>query len=75
MQYKKIMLIEDRPEVTLEYFGNDDRSEKADAMLVIPGGGYGCVCSDREGEPIGLGFMSHGYNAFVLQYNVARTKV
>ena len=44
------------------------------ASPVNPGGGCGGGGSDREGEPIGLAFMSHGYNAFVLQYNVARTK-
>lgn len=41
------------------------------AILVIPGGGYGCVCSEREGEPIALAFLSHGYNAFVLKYSVS----
>ena len=69
MQYKKIQLVEDRPEVTLEYFGNDDRSEKVDAMLVIPGGGYGCVCSDREGYPIAQAYLMQAVNAFVLHYS------
>ena len=41
-----------------------------DAMLVIPGGGYGCVCSDREGWPIAEAFMNHGMNCFVLNYRV-----
>lgn len=41
------------------------------AILVIPGGGYGAVCSDREGEPIGMAFMPYGFNAFVLHYSVA----
>lgn len=40
------------------------------AILVIPGGGYGCVCADREGEPIAHAFMPYGYNAFVLHYSV-----
>ena len=44
------------------------------AILVIPGGGYGTVCSDREGEPIALAFLSHGYNAFVLHYSVGSKK-
>ncbi len=38
MQYEKIELIPGRSEVTLEYFGIDDRAEPKDAMLVIPGG-------------------------------------
>ena len=44
------------------------------ALLVIPGGGYGCVCSEREGEPIGQAFMPYGYNAFVLHYYTDRQK-
>lgn len=42
--------------------------EKHPAMLVIPGGGYYNVCTDREGEPIALKFFSLGYNCFVLNY-------
>ena len=42
------------------------------ALLVIPGGGYHDICSEREGEPIAMAFLSHGYNAFVLHYTVGR---
>lgn len=48
----------------------DVKSPVRDAMLVVPGGGYGCVCSDREGEPIALAFVARGMNAFVLHYTV-----
>lgn len=76
MQIKRIFLEENNPDCWLDcYIANPVNGFTRSAILVIPGGGYGCVCSDREGEPIGLGFVSHGYNAFVLQYNVARTKV
>lgn len=44
------------------------------AILVIPGGGYGCICSDREGEPIALAFIAQGYTAFVLHYSVSRSR-
>ena len=44
------------------------------AILVIPGGAYQNVCAGHEGEPIGLAFMAHGYNAFVLHYSVARVR-
>ena len=44
------------------------------AMLVIPGGGYGAVCSEREGEPIAHAFLARGFNAFVLHYTVGRKK-
>ncbi len=45
--------------------------KKRPAMLVIPGGGYGCVCDDREGEPIAMLYLAEGFNAFVLHYPVA----
>lgn len=44
------------------------------ALLVIPGGGYWDVCSEREGEPIAMAFLPYGYNAFVLHYTVGRKK-
>lgn len=40
-------------------------------ILVIPGGGYN-FCSDREGEPIALQFVAHGYHAGVLRYHVGK---
>lgn len=43
---------------------------KRDAILVIPGGGYSQICSDREGEPIAQAFIPYGFNAFVLHYTV-----
>ena len=46
---------------------------KRKALLVIPGGGYGTVCSDREGEPIALAFLHHGCNTFVLHYSTRET--
>lgn len=41
-----------------------------EAILVIPGGGYGTVCTDREGEPIALSYLSRGVTAFVFHYSV-----
>ena len=41
-----------------------------DAVLIIPGGGYGGVCADREGEDVALAYMARGLNCFVLQYRV-----
>lgn len=77
MIYKKIILDDNNPNVFLEVFATE-KIENIDyvrnAILVIPGGGYGCVCSDREGEPIATAFMAQGYNAFVLHYSVGRTK-
>ncbi|MDD3153677.1 MAG: alpha/beta hydrolase [Victivallaceae bacterium] len=41
------------------------------AVLVIPGGGYNCVCEKTEGEPIARAFNQLGFHAFVLRYRVA----
>ena len=41
------------------------------AMLVIPGGGYGCVCHDWEGTPIAARFEELGFRTFILRYRVA----
>ena len=72
MIYEKIQLTKDS---YLEVYAAD----KTDgfvrkAILVIPGGGYGVVCSNREGEPIAMAFLPHGYNAFVLHYSVRESK-
>ncbi len=58
----------------IEAFVADTTPYTRKALLVIPGGGYGSVCSDREGEPIAMAFMPYGYNTFVLHYTVARKK-
>ena len=39
-------------------------------ILVIPGGAYASVCSDREGEPIAFAFLARGFAPFVLHYSV-----
>ena len=48
---------------------------KSGAVIVCPGGGYGCVCRDREGEPIAQYFYANGFNACVLEYTVAPAKL
>lgn len=71
MIVKRINLDEKYDNVYLDaYIADETENFKRNAILVIPGGGYGVVCSDREGEPIALSFMAQGYNAFVLHYSV-----
>ena len=73
MTYGRIDLRENRPDVFLETFiAEPVGGKRRKAILVIPGGGYGGVCADREGEPIAMAFMPYGYNGFVLHYTVAR---
>ena len=75
MIIKRVHLEENNEDVYLDIYIADPVGEfSRKAILVIPGGGYANVCSDREGEPIGMAFMAHGYNAFVLHYTVGRKK-
>lgn len=75
MIFEKVYLDNEPDDVYLEcYVADPIGSYQRKGILVIPGGGYGAVCSDREGEPIAMAFLPHGYHAFVLHYSVARTK-
>lgn len=64
-----VILDADNPEVTLEIHAEVTDIPRS-AMLVIPGGGYGMVCSDREGGPIAEAYLARGVNSFVLSYRV-----
>lgn len=75
MIFKTIQLRPEDEKISLDaYLADPYKTFKRKAILVIPGGGYGCLCSDREGEPIALAFLPYGYNAFVLKYSVARVR-
>lgn len=72
MIFEKIYLEENNENVYVDAYISDKISGLTrDAILVIPGGGYGTVCSDREGEPIAEAFVPFGFNAFVLHYSVS----
>ncbi len=70
MLYREIPLREDDPSITLTTYVANTTNVIRDAILVLPGGGYGGICSDREGEPIANAFVAAGVNAFVLKYSV-----
>lgn len=55
---------------TLEAYLIDKTETKRPFVLVIPGGGYTAVCSDREGERIALSYNAAGFSAGVLDYCV-----
>jgi acetyl esterase/lipase len=40
-------------------------------VIVIPGGGYGCVAQANEGIPLAQWFNAHGVSAAVLTYRIA----
>ena len=55
-----------------EPFNNGSPEPEArPALLILPGGGYVCCCSDREGWPIAMSFSELGIQCFVLEYSVA----
>lgn len=70
MLHERVYLDKSDDRVYIDTYVVNDRSHKHPAMLVIPGGGYSQVCTDREGEPIALSFVAKGFNAFVLNYRV-----
>ncbi|MBE7024731.1 MAG: alpha/beta hydrolase, partial [Ruminococcaceae bacterium] len=73
MLYEKIPLDKEDADAFLEIYVADTVGDFVrDAILVIPGGGYGTVCAEREGEPIAMAFLPYGYNAFVLHYSVRK---
>lgn len=69
MKHERIYLNESDERVFIDTYIANHASARP-AILVIPGGGYAKVCTDREGEPIALEFFAKGYNAFVLNYRV-----
>lgn len=73
MRYEKVRFDDTDQDAFLEtYVADPIEGFVRNAVLVIPGGGYGIVCADREGEPIAQAFMPYGYNAFVLHYSVGK---
>ena len=71
MRVERIPLDPSDPACYLETYVPDKVVPKTHpAMLVIPGGAYWMVCSDREGEPVALAFLPHGFQGFVLHYSV-----
>lgn len=76
MILKRIYLEDNKENVFLDaYIADALKGFKRNAILVIPGGGYGGLAAEREGEPVALAFAARGYNAFVLHYSVGRKKV
>ena len=70
MNVETIKLCGENERASLTTYLPSTRKEKSDAILIIPGGGYSGVCSDREGENIAIAFNAMGYACFVLDYSV-----
>lgn len=75
MRHERIYLRDNDPNIFLDtYIPDKTINFTRRAILVIPGGAYHTVCSQREGEPIAHAFMAKGFASFVLHYSVARTR-
>ena len=72
MLHERIYIDKSDDRVYIDTYVVNDKSYKRDAILVIPGGGYRSVCTEREGEPVALAYVAHGMNAFVLTYRSGR---
>ena len=68
---KIVSLLPGHPECTLTIFLRENDTEKRPTVVVCPGGGYSCVCSDREGFPIAEFYYNAGFNTCILEYTVA----
>lgn len=74
MLTERIYLRDNDEKVYLDaYVANAMDGFTRSAVLVLPGGGYGGI-AEREGEPIAEAFRPYGFNAFVLNYSVARRR-
>ena len=60
MLHERIYLNENDKRIYFDTYIADERYCRRPAMLVIPGGGYRTVCTDREGEPIALAYFAKG---------------
>lgn len=73
MQIKRIDLTDDGRVYFVAYIADKSPEmpsmDKRPAVVVCPGGAY-YMTSDREAEPIALGYLSKGFNAFVVRYSV-----
>lgn len=55
--------------MTLQFFPSNTPNRSG--VLVVPGGGYGFLALDHEGEQIARWLNSRGFDAWVLSYTIA----
>ena len=59
---------EDTPEITV--YPLKDAERPTPAIVVCPGGGYGCLCDSYEGHDIARWLNGFGFAAIVLKYRI-----
>lgn len=62
---------EDADKPSLTVYSAPEKSAVQTAVIVFPGGGYGFLAKDHEGDQIARWLNSLGIQAFVLQYRIA----
>jgi acetyl esterase/lipase len=62
---------EDADKPSLTVYPAPEKSAVPTAVIVFPGGGYGFLAKDHEGDQIARWLNSLGIQAFVLQYRIA----
>jgi acetyl esterase/lipase len=62
---------EDTDKPSLTVYPAPQKSAVQTAVIVCPGGGYGALAKDHEGDQIARWLNSLGIQAFVLQYRIA----
>ena len=62
---------EDSDKPSLTVYPAPEKSAVQTAVIVCPGGGYGFLAKDHEGDQIARWLNSLGIQAFVLQYRIA----
>lgn len=62
---------EDADKPSLTVYPAPEKSAVRTAVIVFPGGGYGMLAKDHEGDQIARWLNSLGIQAFVLQYRIA----
>ncbi|MGD0363330.1 MAG: alpha/beta hydrolase [Bryobacteraceae bacterium] len=62
---------EDADKPSLTGYPAPEKPAIATAVIVFPGGGYGALAKDHEGEQIARWLNSLGIQAFVLEYRIA----
>jgi acetyl esterase/lipase len=62
---------EDADKPSLTVYRAPEKSAVPTAVIVCPGGGYGALAKDHEGDQIARWLNSLGVQAFVLQYRIA----
>ena len=66
---------EDADKPSLTVYPAPEKSAVQTAVIVFPGGGYGGLAKDHEGDQIARWLNSLGIQAFVLQYRIAPGRI